>query len=95
MELNFDGFKERAKDDTLSKWEKIGFPDSYRKGNEREIFTDISNKLDLKQKGIKILDIGCGCSDLVEYFIDNDNNREIYLYQFFKIITESKGIISN
>jgi len=44
MEYTFNDFKERAKDKTLSKWEIIGFPDSYRKGVESLIFNDISMK---------------------------------------------------
>jgi 2-polyprenyl-3-methyl-5-hydroxy-6-metoxy-1,4-benzoquinol methylase len=65
MEFKFDNFKSRAKDNSLSKWEKIGFPDSYRKGREVEIFNDINLKLSLDKGDVRILDIGCGCGDLV------------------------------
>ncbi len=71
MELTFDDFRKRAKDNTLSQWEKIGFPDSYRKGIEAEIFADIHLKLGLGDGQIQdILDIGCGCSELVNLFIE-------------------------
>lgn len=61
----FEAFKPLAKDDTLSKYEKIGFPDSYREGKEEAIFSDIISKLNIKNKaGQVLLDIGPGCSDL-------------------------------
>jgi cyclopropane fatty-acyl-phospholipid synthase-like methyltransferase len=69
MELTFDDFKKRARDTTLSKWEKIGFPDEYRKDTEYLIFQDIILKANL-EKANSVLDIGCGCSGLVEHFID-------------------------
>jgi hypothetical protein len=70
--LTFGEFASLARDPTLSKYEKIGFPDSYRAGYEPAIFGDISRKLGLlDQRGGLILDIGPGCSDLplmlVEY----------------------------
>uniref|UniRef100_UPI00404725C3 class I SAM-dependent methyltransferase n=1 Tax=Algoriphagus sp. TaxID=1872435 RepID=UPI00404725C3 len=81
MELTFDDFKNRAKDKSLSKWEKIGFPDSYRKDIEKEIFYDVSKKVDLLRENINILDIGCGCSQLVNFFINNSKkyNQQLYL----------------
>lgn len=71
MELTFDDFKNRAKDKTLSKWEKIGFPDSYRKDLEFKIFEDIYEKCNLAENNVSnILDIGCGCGDLVAHLIN-------------------------
>jgi SAM-dependent methyltransferase len=81
MEFSFEDFKKRALDKDLSKWEKIGFPNSYRAGEiENHIFLDISTKLDLKNCK-KILDIGSGCSDLVIKLINysTKNNVELYL----------------
>lgn len=80
MELTFDDFKERAKNTSLSKWEKIGFPDSYRKDSEVDIFNDIVAKLKLEKSKI-ILDIGCGCSDLVEHLIcySTLNKKKLFL----------------
>ena len=43
--LTFERFRELAQDDSLSKYEKIGFPDSYREGMEEKIFADIKGKL--------------------------------------------------
>lgn len=70
-DITFESFKARAKDPSLSKYEKIGFPDAYRQGKEQNIFNDIYAKLKLDRSNIKILDIGCGCSDLVDLLIDN------------------------
>ena len=68
MEFTFESFKDRANNNSLSKWEKIGFPDGYRKDLEFAIFEDISYKTRLASAG-SILDIGCGCSELVEHII--------------------------
>ena len=62
-ELTFDDFRKRAADDSLSQYEKIGFPDSYREGKEDLIFADVRRKLtNLEKQGQTILDIGPGCS---------------------------------
>jgi len=64
-DLTFDGFRELATADGLSRFERIGFPDSYRDGYEAEIFRDICSKLtNLGDRGRTVFDIGCGCSDL-------------------------------
>lgn len=61
----FDDFRQMAKDKTLSKYEKIGFPDAYRDGRESAIFADITAKLtNLDRRDVCVLDIGPGCSDL-------------------------------
>lgn len=71
MELTFNDFRKMAQNSNLSKWEKIGFPDSYRKEIEKLIFDDIVSKLGLHLVSVnRILDIGCGCSNLVTYFIE-------------------------
>lgn len=69
--LSFDDFRRMAGDDSLSRYEKIGFPDSYRKGKEKLIFEDIVRKLSvLSSKNKVVLDIGPGCSDLPFMLID-------------------------
>ena len=91
MELSFDDFKNRASDESLSKWEKIGFPDSYRKGNEALIFNDLVLKTNLSKKQSKtILDIGCGCSDLVSLLIQYCVSSEKELY-----LNDSEEMLSN
>lgn len=63
--LTFDDFRELAKDDSLSRHEKIGFPDSYREGKEEVIFDDILAKVsNISKKDKNILEIGPGCSHL-------------------------------
>jgi hypothetical protein len=63
--LDFAGFARLAGDESLSKYEKIGFPDSYRAGFEETIFADICAKLPrLDERELLVLDIGPGCSDL-------------------------------
>ena len=71
LNLDFRGFAELAKDATLSKYEKIGFPDSYRAGHEAAIFADIAAKLpSLARPNRLVLDIGPGCSDLPAMMIE-------------------------
>lgn len=63
--LTFDDFRKFAKDTSLSRHEKVGFPDSYRDGKELDIFRDICQKLlNLSSYNKNILEIGPGCSDL-------------------------------
>ncbi len=63
--LTYDDFRELAKNSRLSRYEKIGFPDSYREGKERAIFEDIKRKLPwLSEKNKVVLDVGPGCSEL-------------------------------
>jgi 2-polyprenyl-3-methyl-5-hydroxy-6-metoxy-1,4-benzoquinol methylase len=89
MELSFDNFKERANDKNLSKWEKIGFPDSYRKGLEQLIFNDICSKVNIKDAE-SVLDIGCGCSELVEQIIAYAKTNEQKLF-----LVDSDEMLSN
>lgn len=63
--IAFEDFKRLAATADLSRYEKIGFPDSYREGFEEAIFADIVGKLPaLLEPGKTVLDIGPGCSDL-------------------------------
>ncbi|ODG99003.1 methyltransferase type 12 [Nostoc sp. KVJ20] len=69
--LSFGDFRKMAKDDSLSCYEKIGFPNSYRQGKEHFIFEDIISKLPLLYTQNKVvLDIGPGCSELPLMLID-------------------------
>lgn len=68
--LTFEDFRRMATDDTLSCYEKIGFPDSYRAGKEEYIFRDILQKLpQLCRERQVVLDIGPGCSGLAHSLI--------------------------
>ena len=63
--LSFDDFRRLARDETLSRYEKIGFPNTYREGKEELIFQDILRKLpNLQIPGQTVMDVGPGCSDL-------------------------------
>ncbi|MEL6524812.1 MAG: SAM-dependent methyltransferase [Chloroflexota bacterium] len=70
--LDFEGFRALASDESLSKYEKIGFPDSYREGYEEAIFQDILKKVPtLNAENKVILDIGPGCSELPHMLIEH------------------------
>lgn len=80
MEFTFKDFQDRALNPKLTKWEKIGFPDEYRKDLEYLIFEDIISKTQL-DKAKNVLDLGCGCSELVDHFISfsQKNLQNIFL----------------
>jgi hypothetical protein len=68
--LTYTDFRQLAADPTLSRYEKIGFPNSYRAGKEEAIFADIEAKLpSLHRLEQVVLDIGPGCSDLPHMLI--------------------------
>ena len=78
--LTFNDFKRLAQDDSLSKYEKIGFPISYRKGKEDRIFSDLTKKLrNLNKEEQRIVDIGCGCSDFAFLTIDLCHKKNHHL----------------
>jgi len=69
--LNYDEFRRRATDPSLSRHEKVGFPDSYREGREQPIFADILRKLPaLQEEGKTVVEIGPGCSALPTTLIE-------------------------
>jgi hypothetical protein len=81
-DLGYEDFRRMAADPGLSRYEKIGFPDSYREGREAQIFADIRRKLPaLEDQGRIILDVGPGCSDLPHMLIDHcrDRSHELLL----------------
>jgi hypothetical protein len=69
--LTYEDFRRLAGDSSLSRHEKIGFPDSYREGKEATIFADIVAKLPaLERPGGTVVDIGPGCGGLPHMLID-------------------------
>jgi hypothetical protein len=69
--LTYEGFRDLAADASLTPYEKIGFPDSYRAGKEAEIFADIRRKLPSLEKHRQVvLDIGPGCTDVPRMMVD-------------------------
>lgn len=78
--LTFEDFKNLAQDESLSIYQKIGFPDKYRAGKEESIFIDIVQKLNIDVQdsaGKTLLDIGPGCSELPLMLIDFCRNAQI------------------
>jgi len=70
-DLTFEGFQELARDPSLTPYQKIGFPDSYREGREDAIYRDIRAKLNNLDKPRQVvMDIGPGCSGLPRLLID-------------------------
>ncbi len=70
-EPTFDDYRKMALDPSLSKYEKIGGPDSYRQGKEEFIFQSIVANLPLlNESGKVVLDVGPGCSDLPHMMIN-------------------------
>ncbi|MCY7353812.1 MAG: class I SAM-dependent methyltransferase [Lysobacter sp.] len=79
--LGFEDFRRLASDKSLSAYEKIGFPDSYREGKEPEIFADILRKLPrLDREGAVVLDVGPGCSDVPKMLIRHAGERRQELH---------------
>lgn len=78
--IGFEDFRRMASDVSLTKYERIGFPDSYRQGHEAAIFVDIQTKLPtLNSPGSFIVDIGPGCSDLPVYLIEHCREKGHHL----------------
>lgn len=70
-DLTYDGFRELARDPSLSPHEKVGFPDSYRAGKEEAILRDVRAKLsNLERAGCRALDVGPGCSGVALGLLD-------------------------
>jgi 2-polyprenyl-3-methyl-5-hydroxy-6-metoxy-1,4-benzoquinol methylase len=71
-QLDFEAFRALALDPTLSRHEKVGFPDDYREGRESAIFADMLGKLGaLQRPGARVLEIGPGCSELPRMLADH------------------------
>lgn len=63
--LGFADFRAMARDASLTANEKIGFPDSYRKGKDGAILADLVAKLPaLAGRRKTVVDIGPGCAGL-------------------------------
>lgn len=89
--LSFAGFKELAKDDSLSAHEKIGFPDSYRAGKEAVIFDDVTKKLpNLNKEKQIVVDIGAGCGAFAFLFIEHCLKRDHTL-----VLIDSEEMLSH
>ena len=80
-DLDFEGFRRAAQDTSLSEYERIGFPDSYRAGKEGAILADIERKLThLQRREQRVLDVGPGCSPLPRLLIDRAGAQRHLLF---------------
>lgn len=69
--IGYEDFRKLATDESLSQYERIGFPDSYRKDHEQAIVADIRAKLtNLEEERCNVIDIGPGCTDVPKMIID-------------------------
>lgn len=74
--MTYEEFRRLARDSSLSPYEKIGFPNSYREGKEAAIFADILRKLpNLDRDNQTVVDVGPGCSGLAFMLIDHCRSR--------------------
>lgn len=83
-ELTYEKSRWLATIKNLSRHEKIGFPNRYREGYADSILEDIcseSKLSSLKSLGKIVVDIGCGCDDVVNKIIviAKQNKHELYL----------------
>jgi cyclopropane fatty-acyl-phospholipid synthase-like methyltransferase len=68
---SFEDFRERAQNAALSLNEKCGFAEAFRSGQSARIFADICSKLTmLTNPGVKLLDIGAGCTELALHIVE-------------------------
>lgn len=97
-DIGYEDFRRLATDGSLSAYEKIGFPDSYRAGREPAIFADILRKLpSLSRPGARVLDIGPGCSDIPRLLIEHcrRNAQELHLVdskEMLEQLPDAEGI---
>jgi SAM-dependent methyltransferase len=69
--LDYEAFQRMAGDDSLSRHERSGFPDSLREGAEWAILDDVEAKLPalLDARGKVVVDIGCGATPLTDELV--------------------------
>ena len=72
LDLNFEAFRELARNPHLDAHGKIGFPTAYREGYEPAIFEDIVAKIPRlrSEGGLTVADIGAGCAGLPRMLIE-------------------------
>jgi len=96
--LNYEKFQELALNRNLISNEKIGFSKEAREGYHHAIIKDINSKLSITSTKNKIiLDIGCGCGDLVSELINisQQNNHTLILIDSPEMLSEIKDLGKN
>ena len=88
-ELSFCDFSNLAKIASYDRYQKSGFKSKDRINREDLIFKDISNKLyDSVDKNLEVLEIGPGCSPLIEKHINfcSKNSHQLWLIDSQEIL---------
>lgn len=72
VELDYEGFRQLARNGNLDAHGRIGFPTAYREPYEEAIFADIIGKLPrlTEAERLTVADIGPGCANLPRMLID-------------------------
>lgn len=81
--LDFEAFRQLARNPNLDLNERIGYPADYRQGREDAVFKDILTKLPVltESEGRTVVDIGAGCANLPRMLIDLCGQRRHRLVQ--------------
>ena len=71
VRLDYEAFRQLARNPNLDIHQRIGYPTEYRQGREEEIFRDILGKLPVlgTGSGKTLIDIGPGCANLPRMMI--------------------------
>ncbi|MGU3480041.1 SAM-dependent methyltransferase [Methylobacterium sp. D48H] len=91
VDLTFEGFRALAQNPHLTANERIGFPETYRKGFEEAILRDITAKLPaLNETNATIVDIGPGCAGLPHLLIDlcRKRNHRLFLVDSAEMLAQ-------
>jgi 2-polyprenyl-3-methyl-5-hydroxy-6-metoxy-1,4-benzoquinol methylase len=87
---SFEKFKDMALSESLTKYEKIGFGGTRDDSIDEDIFLDINYKLQIDERsGLKVLDVGCGCTRLLKLIREVCNQKDHTLH-----LIDSKEMLS-
>lgn len=72
LDLDYEAFRQLARNPNLDPHERIGFPSAYREGFEAAIFADIQAKLPMLAQAERqtVVDVGPGCANLPRMLIE-------------------------
>ncbi|HEX7761769.1 MAG TPA: hypothetical protein VF459_19840 [Caulobacteraceae bacterium] len=91
VELDYEAFRQLARNPHLDPHQRIGFPTAYREGAEAAIFEDILAKLPMlaEAEGQRVVDIGPGCAGLPRLLIELCRQRRHTL-----VLADSEEMLS-